>query len=203
MGNCTTYGYVRVSTVEQNTERQIIKMKALGISEDHLFIDKASGKNMDRPQWKLLMDTVSEGDSIVIDSLDRLGRNYDDVTREWKRLTRETGVHIKCLDLEFFDSQKFAEMGDLGICLEDMLLSLLAYVAQTERKKIKQRQSEGIAVAKSAGKYEGRKPLDIDPGALTRLMDLERNGKISTREAARQLGVSDRTYRRRRDALLA
>lgn len=203
MGHCSTYGYVRVSTVEQNVERQVAKMRELGIEGDALFVDKASGKDMDRPMWRELSARLEEGDTLVIDSLDRLGRDYDDVTEEWRRLTRDVGVRIRCLDLDFFDSAKFSEMGDLGICLEDMLLSLLAYVAQTERKKMRQRQAEGIAVAKAAGKYTGRKPTDVDESLLAELVDMESRGEVSAREAARRLGVSDRTYRRRRDALVA
>ena len=117
MGHCSTYGYVRVSTVEQNVERQVAKMRELGIDGDALFVDRASGKDMDRPMWRELSARLEEGDTLVIDSLDRLGRDYDDVTEEWRRLTRDVGVRIRCLDLDFFDSAEFAEIGDLGIYL--------------------------------------------------------------------------------------
>ena len=201
MGNCNTYGYVRVSTIDQNVERQVVKMSELGISAENVFIDKASGKDMDRPAWKELVGKLDRGDTLIIDSLDRLGRNYDDVTKEWRRLTRECGVSVRCLDLEFFDSSKFAEMGDLGVCLEDMLLSLLSYVAQAERKKIKQRQREGIELAKKAGKYTGRKPIEIDDNLFESLFHLEQRGNITVSEAARRLGISPRTYRRRTEVV--
>lgn len=200
MDNCT-YGYVRVSTVDQNVERQVAKMELLGIPKDRLFIDRASGKDMERPAWKKLVGQLKAGDSLVVDSLDRLGRNYDDVTSMWRWLTRDRGVSIRCLDLDFFDSKKFSEMGDLGVCLEDMLLSLLGYVAQTERKKIKQRQREGIELAKKAGKYTGRKPIGLDSDFLARIIELEQAGEITVTEAAKRLGISQRTYRRRRDGV--
>ena len=149
------YGYVRVSTEGQNPERQIAKMRELGMAEGDLFVDKASGKDLERPAYAALLDRLERGDKVVFDSLDRLGRDYDDVTREWRRLTREAGVSLKVLDLEFFDSESFDSMGPVGKCVEDMLLSLLAYVAQTERDKNRQRQAEGIAIAKAAGKYRG------------------------------------------------
>lgn len=201
--NGTTYGYVRVSTVEQNVDRQVIKMESLGVDPSNIIIDKASGKNLDREGWKSLNAKVKAGDSIILDSLDRLGRDYDDITEEWRRLTRDEGVAIRCLDLEFFDSENFKAMGDLGVCLEDMLLSLLAYVAQTERKKMKQRQAEGIAAAKARGVQLGRKTVDIDQMMLESLVAREKAGEVSTRRAAELLGVSARTYRRRRDAILA
>ena len=149
------YGYVRVSTEGQNPERQIAKMRELGMVEGDLFVDKASGKDLERPAYAALLGRLERGDKVVFDSLDRLGRDYDDVTREWRRLTRELGVSLKVLDLEFFDSCSFDAMGSVGKCVEDMLLSLLAYVAQTERDKNRQRQAEGIAIAKAAGKYRG------------------------------------------------
>lgn len=161
----TRYGYVRVSSKDQNEARQLEKMRELEIEDKNIFIDKASGKDLEREQYQKLISIVEEGDEIIFDSLDRLGRDYDDLTIEWRRLTREVGCDLKALDLEFFDSALFRSMGDIGKCVEDMLLSLLAYVAQTERKKNRQRQAEGIAIAKSLGKYKG-KPKTIFPVEL-------------------------------------
>lgn len=182
------YGYVRVSTEDQNVERQVVKMLELGISEDNIFIDKASGKNMDRDDWKRLMGVIADGDFLAIDSLDRLGRNYDDITREWKRITRDIGCDIKALDLDFFDSRKFKEMGDIGKCIEDMLLSLLAWKAETDRTTMLARQAEGIAVAKKDGKYKGRAPKSFD-GAIIEEANriIAECGKSA---AARYLGVT-------------
>jgi DNA invertase Pin-like site-specific DNA recombinase len=189
------YGYVRVSTADQNEERQVKKMLDLGIDEQCIFIDKASGKNLERNSYKKLMGIIVSGDEIVLDSLDRLGRDYDDLTVEWRRITREVGCDLKALDLEFFDSAKFRAMGDVGKCVEDMLLSLLAYVAQTERKKMKQRQAEGIALAKERGVYKGRKPTEFDPKLIGKVEEHLRNGGAKT-EAAKMLRVNRATIYR-------
>ena len=176
------YGYIRVSTQEQNLERQQAKMRELGA---RIYSDKASGKDLERPAYTALMRVVKPGDTILFDSLDRLGRNYDDITTEWRRLVG-LGVNLKVLDLEFFDSEKFREMGDLGVCLEDMLLSLLSYVAQTERKKNQQRQREGIEIAKSQGKYKGKKKTEYSEDLIAKAQEaLTNSGK---RAAAKVLG---------------
>lgn len=184
----TRYGYVRVSSKDQNEARQLDKMRELEIEDKNIFIDKASGKDLEREQYQKLISIVEEGDEIIFDSLDRLGRDYDDLTIEWRRLTREVGCDLKALDLEFFDSALFRSMGDIGKCVEDMLLSLLAYVAQTERKKNRQRQAEGIAIAKSLGKYKG-KPKTIFPVELIDAANkaLREEGKSA---AAKILNVS-------------
>ena len=195
------YGYVRVSSDTQNEGRQVKKMVELGIEPENIFIDKASGKNLDRPEYKRLMSVIEPGDQIILDSLDRLGRSYADVTVEWRRITG-LGCDIRCLDLEFFDSAKLREMGAIGVCVEDMLLSLLAYVAQTEREKIKQRQAEGIALAKGEGKYKGRKITEFDADALSRASRALRDGGKAA--AARVLGVDRSTvYRMIREGRLA
>lgn len=199
----TRYGYVRVSTADQNEERQVKKMLDLGIDEQCIFIDKASGKNLERDSYKKLMDIIVSGDEIVLDSLDRLGRDYDDLTVEWRRITREVGCDLKALDLEFFDSAKFRAMGDVGKCVEDMLLSLLAYVAQTEREKMRQRQAEGIALAKERGAYAGRRPTKFDEGLIGEVEALLMGGGTKA-EAAKMLGVNRMTvYRMIEDGRLA
>lgn len=156
MGN--VYGYIRVSSKDQNEARQFNKMKDKGIPVSNIFMDKMSGKDFDRPQYKILRDVaLREGDIFYIDALDRLGRNYDAVISEWKYITRELKGDIVILENEtLFDSRKFKEMGDMGKLMEDQFLSLLSYVADQERKKIKQRQAEGIAEAKKVGKHLGR-----------------------------------------------
>ena len=184
------YGYVRVSTEEQNEGRQLAKMQELGIEPGCVYVDKASGKSMDRPAWQTLRAIVAPGDSIIIDSLDRLGRNYDEVTAEWRRLTRECGVDVRALDLDFMDSAAFRAMGEVGKLLEDMVLNLLAWVAQTERDKIKARQAEGIALAKAQGKYTGRKAREIAPDALAAVEGLPLAEKLAA------LGISKSAYYR-------
>lgn len=153
----TVFGYVRVSSSDQNEGRQLEKMNAKGVAARNLFVDKASGKDFDRPEYKVLRRALQEGDLVYIDALDRLGRNYDEVISEWKYITRELGADIVVLENEaLFDSRKFRDMGDMGKLMEDQFLSLLAYVADQERKKIRQRQREGIALAKQQGKHLGR-----------------------------------------------
>ncbi|MGW5982975.1 recombinase family protein [Bacillus mycoides] len=156
------YGYIRVSTKDQNEQRQLHKMMERGVEARRIFVDKASGKNFDRPQYQLLRKILNQGDIVYIDTLDRMGRNYDEVISEWKYITRELQADIVVLENEIlFDSRKFREMGDMGRLMEDQFLSLLSYVADQERKKIHQRQAEGIAVAKSQGKHLGRPQVNL------------------------------------------
>lgn len=156
------YGYIRVSTKDQNEQRQLHKMMERGVEARRIFVDKASGRHFDRPQYQLLRKILSQGDIVYIDALDRMGRNYDEVISEWKYITRELQADIVVLENEtLFDSRKFREMGDMGRLMEDQFLSLLSYVADQERKKIHQRQAEGIAVAKSQGKHLGRPKVSL------------------------------------------
>ncbi|WIY59005.1 recombinase family protein [Bacillus arachidis] len=156
------YGYIRVSTKDQNEQRQLHKMMERGVEARRIFVDKASGRHFDRPQYQLLRKILNTGDIVYIDALDRMGRNYDEVISEWKYITRELQADIVVLENEtLFDSRKFREMGDMGRLMEDQFLSLLSYVADQERKKIHQRQAEGIAVAKSQGKHLGRPQVNL------------------------------------------
>lgn len=154
------YGYIRVSTRDQNEQRQLHKMMERGVEARRIFVDKVSGRHFDRPQYQLLRKILSTGDIVYIDALDRMGRNYDEVISEWKY----QGITSDIVVLEnetLFDSRKFREMGDMGRLMEDQFLSLLSYVADQERKKIRQRQAEGIAVAKSQGKHLGRPQVNL------------------------------------------
>ncbi|MBW5448627.1 recombinase family protein [Cohnella sp. CFH 77786] len=156
-------GYVRVSSKDQNTERQIIKMKELGIEERFIFVDKQSGKDFNRPEYQTLRRIIDKGDLLYLDSLDRLGRDYDGVIHEWKFITRDRGADIVVLDYEtLFDSRKFKAMGDLGKLLEDQFLSMLSYVAEQERKKNKLRQADGIEQAKRDGIKFGKRKIEIN-----------------------------------------
>ena len=162
MKNNYTFGYIRVSSKDQNEERQYKKMIDLGIEERHIYIDKQSGKDFNRPKYRSLKDAIREGDLIYMDALDRLGRNYDGIISEWKLITRELNADIIILENEsLFDSRKFKAMGDMGKLMEDQFLSLLAYVAEQERNKIRTRQAEGIAIAKANGKHLGRPPMNL------------------------------------------
>jgi len=162
----TVFGYVRVSSRDQNEGRQVAKMKALGIADRNIFIDKASGKDFNRPEYQTLRRALQPGDLVYIDALDRLGRNYDGIISEWKYITREIGADIVVLENQsLFDSRNFRKMGDdgaIGKLMEDQFLSLLSYVAEQERKKIRQRQREGIEQAKAEGKRIGRPAVSFD-----------------------------------------
>ena len=164
--NTKTFGYVRVSAADQNVERQLTKMREWGIEERDIFIDKASGKNFNRPQYQALKSVIRAGDLIYMDALDRLGRNYDEIISEWKDITRNINADIVVLENEtLFDSRKFKAMNTddskLGSLMEDQFLSLLSYVADQERKKILKRQAEGIEEARKVGKHLGRPRLDL------------------------------------------
>lgn len=168
------YGYIRVSTKDQNEQRQLHKMLERGVEARRIFVDKASGRNFDRPQYQLLRKILSQGDIVYIDALDRMGRNYDEVISEWKYITRELQADIVVLENEtLFDSRKFREMGDMGRLMEDQFLSLLSYVADQERKKIHQRQAEGIALAKSQGKHLGRPQFNLSTLNSKQLLIIE------------------------------
>lgn len=155
-------GYIRVSSKDQNIQRQLNKMNNLQIEERFIFVDEESGKDFDRPQYQAMRKIVREGDLVFIDSLDRLGRTYEGVITEWKYITRELNADIVVLENEtLFDSRKFKSMGDMGKLMEDQFLSLLSYVAEQERKKIKQRQAEGIEAAKQRGQKLGRPVIEL------------------------------------------
>ena len=153
------YGYARVSARDQHLERQIIALKEAGVEDQNIFCDKASGKNFDRPQWDKLMATIEAHSIIIIKSIDRLGRNYEEILQVWQRLTKQQQVDIKVLDMPLLDTTKYKDL--LGTFVSDLVLQVLSFQAEQERTFIKQRQAEGIAAAKSKGVKFGRprKPL--------------------------------------------
>ena len=185
------YGYIRVSTRDQNEERQVIAMREFGVPEKNMVIDKQSGKNFARPGYRRLLKKLKPADTLVIKSIDRLGRNYDDVLEQWRLLTKEKQVDIVVLDMPLLDTRKGRDL--IGTLISDIVLQLLSYVAQTEREFIHQRQAEGIAAAKARGVKFGRKPKER-PAEYEHLRDEWRAGRISARAAARQLGVAHRTF---------
>ena len=183
------YGYIRVSSRDQNEDRQVIAMREFGIAEKNLVIDKQSGKDFARPGYRRLLRKLRPNDTLVIKSIDRLGRNYDEVLEQW--LTKEKQVDIVVLDMPLLDTRKGRDL--IGTLISDIVLQLLSYVAQTEREFIHQRQAEGIAAAKARGVKFGRKPKER-PAEYEHLRDEWRAGRISARAAARQLGVAHRTF---------
>lgn len=182
-------GYTRVSSKTQNLARQIATMKSRGIEDRFIFQDIASGKNFERLGYLSMKSIIRKGDCLYVDALDRLGRDYDSIIKEWKEITREIGCDIVALDNEaLFDSRKFKEMGDLGRMLEDQLLAVLSYVADVERKKTLERQKQGIAAAKNAGVKFGR-PISIQDWELfDRTAKRWEAGEITAAEACRITG---------------
>ena len=185
------YGYIRVSTKEQNELRQVLALREAGIADRNIFLDKQSGKDFERQNYKKLMRKIKSGDTLVIKSIDRLGRNYDEILEQWRIITKEKGAAIVVLDMPLLDTQKNKDL--TGTLIADIVLQLLSYVAQTEREFIRQRQAEGIAAAKLQGVRFGRKPREKPP-EYGSLKELWARGEISSREAARRLGITHRTF---------
>lgn len=190
-------GYGRVSAKDQNPERQLVKFRGLGIEDRFIFVDKQSGKDFDRPRYQAMRLMIREGDLVYIDALDRLGRDYDGIISEWKYITREIGADIVCLDNEtLFDSRKFKTMGDFGKVMEDQFLSLLAYVAEQERKKNRLRQAEGIEVARADGVTFGRPKQEIDDKFVQAYKEWKA-GTLTATTAMKQIGMKKPTFYRR------
>lgn len=189
------YAYIRVSTKEQNIDRQLIALKPYCIPKENIFCDYQSGKDFERPAYQNLMKKLKEGDLLVIKSIDRLGRNYNDILVQWQYITKELKADIVVLDMELLDTR--TKEGSLtGTLIADLVLQIFAYVAQTEREFIRQRQAEGIAAAKLKGKKLGRSPIEM-PKEFDALCRQCEKGALSTREAAELLGISHTTFYRR------
>ena len=188
-----TYGYVRVSSRDQNEERQMIAMQDFGVEKKQIYLDKQSGKDFERPQYQRLMRKIKSGDTLVIKSIDRLGRNYDEILVQWRTITKQKKAAIVVLDMPLLDTRQNRDL--TGTLIADIVLQLLSYVAQTEREFIKQRQKEGIAAAKARGVKFGRAPLE-KLAEFDQLQRLWLQGEVSAREAGRQLNVTHKTFLR-------
>jgi len=182
-----TFGYVRVSTKEQNEGRQLAALHDFGIDDRHIYIDKQSGKDFSRPAYCRMLRSLHRDDILVIKSIDRLGRNYDEILSQWRLLTKEKGIQIVVLDMPLLDTRRGRDL--TGTLIADIVLQLLSYVAETEREFIRQRQREGIELAKSNGIHFGRCAMEKPKGyeAIKKRWVL---GEISGRGAAKLLGVS-------------
>ena len=150
----TSYGYVRVSSQDQNEDRQLIEMERVGISKNNIYIDKQSGKDFNRPKYKKLIRRLQEGDVLYILSIDRLGRNYEEILNQWRLITKDMKVDVVVIDMPLLDTRRDKNL--LGTFISDMVLQLLSFVAQNERENIKKRQAQGIAAAKARGVKFGR-----------------------------------------------
>ena len=189
--NTKTFTYCRVSSTDQNEDRQVEAMLELGINERDIFIDKCSGKNFDRPQYQALKLQLREGDLLVIKSIDRLGRNYKQICEEWREIVRDIKANIKVVDMPILDTTRTD--GLIGEVISDIVLQLLGYVAEQERTFIKQRQAEGIKLAKEKGKRLGKPPIQY-PENWKDVYPIWKSGTITAREAMKRLNLKPTSF---------
>lgn len=192
MGN--VYGYVRVSTRDQNEDRQLIALRELQIPEKNIFLDKQSGKDFERPQYRKMVRRVKKDDLLYIKSIDRLGRNYAEILEQWRILTKGKGIDIVVLDMPLLDTRRGKDL--MGTFLSDIVLQVLSFVAENERTNIKQRQAEGIAAAKKRGVRFGRPPNPL-PENFYEIYQQWKNGKITGMAAAKACNMPMSTFRYR------
>ena len=187
----TTYGYVRVSTQEQNEARQLAAMRKFGVSEKNIVTEKQSGKDFKRPRYQRLVGRLCPGDVLVVQSIDRLGRNYTEILEQWAVITKKQQAAIVVLDMPLLDTRQGRDL--TGTLIADIVLQLLSYVAQTEREHIRQRQAEGIAAAKARGVRFGPEAQAL-PVGFENLRQAWRGGRITLREAATACGMAKSTF---------
>ncbi|MBR4637006.1 MAG: recombinase family protein [Clostridia bacterium] len=190
MGN--SYGYVRVSTKDQNEDRQIIAMHEYGVPDGNIYTDKQSGKDFQRPKYRKLLRKLKRGDLLYIKSIDRLGRNYAEILEQWRILTKEKGIDICVIDMPLLDTRRGKDL--VGTFLSDVVLQVLSFVAENERTNIRQRQAEGIAAAKAKGVRFGRPPQPLPPG-FDKVYCRWQTGELTGKQAAKELGIPASTFR--------
>lgn len=186
------YGYIRVSSRDQNEDRQLIALKEVGVVETNIYRDKQSGKDFDRPQYKKLVKKLKKDDLLYIKSIDRLGRNYEEILEQWRLLTKEKGIDIVVLDMPLLDTRRGKDL--MGTFLSDIVLQVLSFVSENERTNIRQRQAEGIAAAKAKGVRFGRPPKSL-PKNFHSCYIRWKNGDITGVEAAKQCDMPLSTFR--------
>lgn len=190
----TVYGYIRVSSVDQNEDRQLIALRGRGIPERNIFMDKQSGKDFDRPQYKRMVKKLKPGDLLCVLSIDRLGRNYEEIQDQWRRLTKEIGADVSVIDMPLLDTRNGKDL--MGTFIADLVLQILSFVAQNERENIRKRQAQGIAAAKARGVRFGRPPRPL-PEGFHRAYQRWKAGKITGTAAAKECGMPLSTFRYR------
>ena len=188
------YGYIRVSSHDKNEDRQLIALKEVGIAEKNIYMDKQSGKDFNRPQYKKLLRKIKKDDLLYIKSIDRLGRNYEEILLQWRILTKEKGIDIVVLDMPLLDTRRGKDL--MGTFLSDVVLQVLSFVAENERTNIRQRQVEGIAAAKAKGIRFGRPPKPL-PENFHSCYQRWKQGDITGTAAARECGMPLSTFRYR------
>lgn len=193
----TTYGYVRVSSQDQNEDRQLIALREKLVDPKQTYIDKQSGKDFDRPQYKKMLKKLKAGDLLYVLSIDRLGRNYEEIQRQWRTLTKDIGIDICVIDMPLLDTRNGKDL--MGTFIADLVLQILSFVAQSERENIKKRQAEGIAAARARGVHLGR-PSKETPDDFAQIVKDWESGKILFDKALKLSGLTETTfYRRRRE----
>ena len=190
----TTYGYIRVSSTDQNEDRQLLAMRELGIPPEHVFADRQSGKDFDRPAYIALTKRLQPGDMLYITSIDRLGRDYEEILNQWRFLIKELGADIAVIDMPLLDTRGGKDL--MGVFLADIILQILSFVAQNERENIRKRQNEGIAAARMRGVHLGR-PLKNLPKEFPLLTKRVECGELTAKEMAKKAGISRSTLYRR------
>lgn len=188
------YGYIRVSSKDQNEERQVIALREAGVCAENIYLDAQSGKDFDRPQYKQLVRKLKANDLLVLQSIDRLGRNYEEILEQWRILTKERGADIVVLDMPLLDTRCGKDL--MGTFIADLVLQILSFVAQSERESIKKRQAEGIAAAQARGVVFGR-PLQPLPENFHAVYQRWKAGEITGAAAARECGMPLATFRYR------
>ena len=190
----SVYGYIRVSSVDQNEDRQVVAMKEQNVPDDNVFVDKQSGKDFNRPQYKTLVKILEKGDLLYIQSIDRLGRDYEEIQNQWKFLTKDIGIDICVIDMPILDTRPYKDL--LGTFVSDLFLQILSFVAENERANIKKRQIQGIEVAKKKGVKFGR-PEIVLPENFALVVNDYKCGLISSSQASRKTGMSKSTFYRK------
>ncbi len=188
------YGYIRVSSRDQNEDRQMVAMRERKVPEKNIFMDKQSGKDFDRPQYKQMVRKLKKDDLLYVKSIDRLGRNYEDILEQWRVLTKEKGIDIVVLDMPLLDTRRGKDL--MGTFLSDIVLQVLSFVAENERSNIRQRQAEGIAAAKARGVKFGRPEVKV-PDDFGKIIKAWEKKEISFKEAVEKCGMSEATFYRR------
>ena len=190
----TIYGYVRVSSTDQNEERQMIALSEVGVLKKNMYMDKMSGKDFERPEYQKLLKKLKSGDLLYVPSIDRLGRNYEEIQRQWHTITKEKNVDVCVIDMPLLDTRQGKDL--MGIFIADIVLQILSFVAQSERENIKKRQEEGIAAAKAKGVRFGRPEKDM-PENFGSLIEQWKLKKLPLPEVLKQCNISEATFYRR------
>ncbi|MCH5268195.1 MAG: recombinase family protein [Lachnospiraceae bacterium] len=190
----SVYGYVRVSSIEQNEGRQVIALKKEGVSDSHIFMDKQSGKDFYRTNYEKLVSLLREGDLLYIMSIDRLGRNYVEIQEQWRMLTKEMGIDICVLDMPLLDTRNGKDL--MGTFIADLVLQILSFVAENERENIRKRQEQGIAAAKKRGVRFGRPELKV-PDNFANVVKAWERGNLNMDEVLKRCEISESTFYRR------